>query len=227
MVYRIVFDMVTPVITTAPIHLDGLLSAVHPAMHNLDISPNRFSKTDCLRVAPLEIDSVKIGPCWVWCCSAGEYDDNAVPFHDKFNKRKDCNDYTYLSGRITPRTGPGKDCMETAYGIACQSISFLFSAPKSKEVERVAKRIHNIGSLRKMGYGQVKGFRIEETGLGWKDVILQDGVAVRNLPGTMVDTDELISVHVRHPYWMPANMEDGVMAGMPCRLKEGVYLNEV
>ena len=34
MVYKVVFDVRTPIITNTPIHFDALLSAVHPAMHN-------------------------------------------------------------------------------------------------------------------------------------------------------------------------------------------------
>ena len=70
MVYQITFFVKTPIITNSQIHLDALLSAIHPAMHNKEII-TRNSPLNHVTDAPLPIDSAKIGNTWVWCCKIG------------------------------------------------------------------------------------------------------------------------------------------------------------
>ena len=74
MVYKVVFDVRTPIITNTPIHFDALLSAVHPAMHN-GYGLTRRSGAESVVTAPLPIDSVKINDTWMWCCSTADYAD--------------------------------------------------------------------------------------------------------------------------------------------------------
>ena len=81
MVYKVVFDVRTPIITNTPIHFDALLSAVHPAMHN-GYGLTRRSGAESVVTAPLPIDSVKINDTWMWCCSTADYAD-AKPYTDK------------------------------------------------------------------------------------------------------------------------------------------------
>lgn len=224
MVYEIRFHVSSPVIVSGPLHLDGVLAAVHPAAHNLDFI-NRSSKADDVVTIPLPLDSAKIGDTWVWCCTAADYDDTAVAYHDKFAKRKDYADYHYINARQTPRTGPGRDRMETIYGVSCKYVRFWASTGAGKELERIVRRVRSLGSCRKMGYGAVTDVMLSETGMAWMDCIVRDGIAMRNIPTQVAESAEMTRVPTVPPYWLPSNLVPGVEAGNPCALRDGVWLN--
>lgn len=225
MVYEVRFYVSTPVITTAQIHLDGILSAVHPAMHNLNGITRQSARRE-LTAAPIPVDSAKIDGSWVFCCTASDFDDSAKVFTDKFNKRKDAIDYHYINRRLTPRSGPGRDRLETCYGVICEFVRFYASTSDLQELTRICKRVRSIGNLRKMGYGAVSSFCVAETELQWSDCLVQSGVSMRNLPARMAIDGHISRIPVRAPYWLPDNMEPGIMAGEKCRLADGVWLNE-
>lgn len=225
MVYEIRFYVSAPVITTTQIHLDGILSAVHPAMHNLSGITRQSARSE-VKTAPLPIDSAKIGSKWVFCCTASDFDDSAKVFTDKFNKRKDAIDYHYITRRLTPRSGPGRDRLETCYGVLCEYVRFYASTTDLREMERICKRVSSIGNLRKMGYGRVSNFEITEAEMEWRDCLVRFGVAMRNLPACMTVGGNLSRIPVQAPYWLPDNMEPGVIEGEKCCLADGVWLNE-
>lgn len=226
MVYRVRYYVDTPVIVNAPIHLDGVLAAVHPAMHNLG-GINRFSGRNNVITAPLPLDSAKIDKTWVWCATAADYAPGATAFTDKFDKRKDALDYHYISRRQTPRTGPGRDRMETVYGVACEYVQFWASSANLGALRRICARVKHIGNLRKMGYGNVHEMQITESERIWKECLILNGIAVRNLPGQLIETGEkIVEVQTVSPYWLPDNLIPGCREGDRCALKAGVYLNE-
>lgn len=228
MVYKVTFAIATPIITTTEIHFDSILSAVHPAMHNIN-AVTRRSKKDEIITAPLPIDSAKIGRDWVWCCTTGDYGDNATTYTTKMTKRKDGMDYHYLNAKQTPRTGAGRDRCDTIYGVVCDSISFFVSVSSDKnrkELERICRRIKNIGGLRKEGYGAVKTMYVEETEMSWENCLVKDGVAERNLPESFVQEECSKKIAVTPPYWLNDNLVRGVEAGERAVLKNEVFLNE-
>lgn len=224
MIYEARLYVDTPVMMTVPIHFDALLASVHPAMHNLK-QVTRFSKAEDVVTAPLPLDSAKAGNAWIWCASTGEFDDQAIAFDDKFNKRKDHTDYLYAQKRLTPRTGPGRDRMETAYGVLCKYMSFVYSTTAPKETDRIIKRIRSIGGLRKMGYGNVTGYEVTEIGLNWRECLVKDGMARRHLPTSMA-IGEITEACVTPPYWLASNKVPAIFTGSECELKDGVRLNE-
>lgn len=226
MVYEARIYVKSPIILTEAIHFDALLSSVHPAMHNLGTHLTRHSNSKEVRHAPLPIDSAKCENTWVWCATISDFDNTATFFNDKFNKRKDHIDYMYLKKRYTPGTGPARDKMETAYGVLCKYVKFYYSTTDNKEVERILKRVRNLGALRKMGYGEVSGFETQETNKSWQECLVKDGEAQRNLPEEIADGD-YTKICVHPPYWMPSNEVSGIMYSNKCTLKEGVWLNEV
>lgn len=227
MIYKITFQVKTPIIVTAPLHFDALLAAVHPAMHNLN-AINRRSDADDVTQAPLAIDSAKIGDTWVYCCTAADYSDDARPFTSKITKRKDGIDYYYLVKKQAPRTGTGRDRCDTIYGVVCSSISFWASTRYPTLLAKLCKRVKNIGTLRKMGYGEVTGFEITpDESLTWQGCLIRYGRAVRNLPAEMVcNYSKLSQVVVRPPYYVAALRRSGIAEGTEAELVEEVWFNE-
>jgi hypothetical protein len=224
MVYEVIFRVETPVIVTTQIHLDAILSAVHPAMHNLGGSLTRRSDASEVVNAPLPIDCAKINNTWVWCCTSADYGD-AIPFSDKIAKRKNGIDHLYLNSRQTPRTGTGRDRCDTVYGVVCDSVSFLASTTNPKELERICRRVRGIGGLRKIGYGKVGGVAVEETETCWQSCLVQDGKATRNLPAAMVEETCDRLVPTMPPYWLGDHIKPGAAVGDPATLRKGVWLN--
>lgn len=225
MVYKIIFEIKTPIISLTPIHFDSVLSAVHPAMHGGSGITRRSSTLP--KAAPLPLDSVKIDKSWVWCCSTAEYSDNAKIYTDRFTRRTSGIDYNYLSGVRTPRYGTNKDRCESIYGVVCDNISFLASLNDLKELKRLCKRVKSIGALRKMGYGEVINYNIVPTELGWKSCIWDSKKMMfrRNLPQPMIKDKCYRKVPVHHPYWLSCGHEFGAFAGDNGFVNEEVYLN--
>lgn len=227
MIYSLRFSLASPIIIDSPLHLDSLLSAVHPAMHNTN-SITRQSGIESLAFAPLALDSAKLGNAWVWCCSAAEFPNNAKYFDGKFTKRRDGTDLMYYRGIQQTTMGIMRDKMEGIYGVSAECVEFYLSTPEIKEVERITRRIKWLGGLRKMGYGEVKGYDVNEMqGANWRDCIISGGKARRNLPLSLVSCDTIKQVACKPPYWYYGNKNSGIEAGEACELKEGVYLNEL
>lgn len=224
MVYRITYQLASPIITSTPIHLDALLAAVHPAMHNLP-QLTKWSTAELARRAPLPLDSARILDTWVWCCTSADYSSDAQMYQDKYSKRKTGTDYYYLNARQTPRTGTGRDHCDTIYGVVCSSVSFWASSQDYKELTRICRRVKWIGGLRKMGYGEISGMELEETSLAWQECLIRDGRAMRNLPAEMVLNHCSDRVVVKPPYWLQARLRAGVLAGEPAELDREVWLN--
>ena len=225
MVYTLTFYLRTPVILTAPLHLDALLSAVHPDMHGGGVVSKITDKSE-IRQAPLPLDSAKLGRAWVWCASAAEFADDAQYYEDKFARRKTDHDYLYMRGRQTRTFGPQKDLMAAVYGVVTPWVRFLASSANLHDLRHIAKRIKSVGAHREKGYGQVERMEIQPVDLDFTACLVDDGRARRNLPGTLAEGRIVSMVNVRPPYWHACTMEQGVTVGGKCRLREGVWLNE-
>lgn len=225
MVYEITFCVRTPVITSTPIHFDALLISVHPAMHNRPQLTRRSPVQDIVE-PHIPVDSAKYGSVWVFCCSSADYSDDARPYQTKFTKRKDPADYFYIRSTQTPRTGPGRDRCDTIYGVVCSSVRFLASSHDEKELNRICRRVHNIGAMRKMGFGEVSEYQIQPCpDLDWRRCLIDRGRAVRNLPAQLLQSKCERNIIFRPPYWVTCQMQPGAAAGDAAELRKGVWLN--
>ncbi len=225
MVYKLTFGVKTPVITQTNIHLDAIFSFVSPAAHNKDKHFTRFSNAKDIKQLPIPIDAVKRGGKWVFCCSAADYN-NAAAICENATKRRDGKDVVYYHKALTPRKGIDKDVMMKLYGVVCESVSFLLSSSNRAAVERYARRVHNIGSMGKMGYGQVSGFTIEEIEGGWEQCLIRNGKAVRNIPAGLIENTPHSEECCRSPYWLPDGKELCAAVGDFAVLAQDAFLSE-
>ncbi len=225
MVYELKFYVSTPVILEAPLHLDGLLSSTHPYATQRGTSLSKYSSITEIKSAPLCIDSARIDDARVWCCSAGRFDPNAQDFYSEaFIKATSDSDLYYLHLVHAPRSGVTKDIMQTIRGKVCEYVTFLFSSSNPYEVSRAAKRVRALGSFRRMGYGAVKSFELNETSKDWRECLIYNGCANRNLPAELIQTTCDRLVCTAPPYWLPDNLMPGVPFGEECELKDEIYL---
>lgn len=225
MILELIFYMGTPIITNSEINIDSLFCGVSPANHNKDHFVNRQTKSGELNALPIPIDCAKLDGRYIYCSSCADFTDHKM-ITETATKRRNGEDVLYYHTMLTPRTGIDKDCMLKLYGVSCSSVSFLLSSAYPNEVDRYARRIKNIGGMRKQGYGHVRDFEIiERADLDWKDCIVQNGRALRNIPQSFLKNDVKSMLRCSPPYWMRDGIEPCAAVGDIAELKEDVYLS--
>ncbi len=225
MVYELEFKIRTPIITQTNIHLDAVLSFFSPVAHNKDYHINKFTSPDSIKQLPLPIDAVKCGNEWIFCCSSADFKD-AKAVCDNATKRRDGKDALYYHKCLTPRTGVDKDVMLKLYGVACSSVLFLVSSSNRSDLERYARRVKNIGSFGRLGYGEVSGYTLSETALDWESCIIANGKAIRNIPEKLLATTARSVDCCRSPYWLPGGKERCATVGDMAMLANDAHLSE-
>ena len=227
MIYKIVFQIVSPIITTSDICLDSIFYAVSPAGHNKDIYINRFTSAQSIGVLPIPIDCAKIGGRFIYLCSTFDFGSDAKLITDNATKRRDDKDYLYYHQKQTPRTGVDKDRMLKLYGVSTNAVSALLSTTNRAALERYVKRIKNIGGMRKQGYGEVASYQIiEMPAMEWQSCIVDDkGIALRNIPACFVRNKCTSIKACFPPYWLPDAAELCAAAGEAAELRDDVFLS--
>ncbi len=226
MVYKLIFYVSTPIITTTDIHLDAVFSAVSPAAHNKEYYISRHTKFSDIKQLPIPIDCIKIDNEFLFCCSVADYH-NANLICDSATKRKDGNDFLFYHRQLTPRKGIEKDSMLKLYGVSCEFVSFLLSSSNKNSVIRYARRIHNIGAMRKQGYGLVNKFEIEEMpNLVWKDCVINNNKAIRNIPQAFLENECHSFSPCKTPYWLLDGSQKCATVGEFADIKNDVFLSE-
>lgn len=222
-IYKITFFMQTPIALSSPLHFDGLLTAVHPAMHNTT-TPTRYSKNIPIIDAPLPLCNIRSKNRWVWGCTAAEFPNNAKLSQDSITKRRTPQDIFNAMRSFLPGSGPMKDKFSTFQIVSTPTIYFLAATTELKELTRLTKRIQNIGGKRKSGYGIVSKFEIEPVDATIKDLLVLDGNARRNLPFVFCNNniDDAKMIPCNSPYWHPASTEQGIEVGDPIELTENI-----
>lgn len=225
-VYELEFKVTTPVITQTNIHLDALFSFVSPASHNKEYEITKWTDPKLIKQLPLPIDAVKLGSEFIFCCSAADFGNNAQFTCENATKRRDGEDFMYFHKNLTPRSGIEKDVMMKLYGVVCESVKFRVSSSNLASLERYARRVKNIGSMGKQGYGEVSGFYIRELIDDWKTCVVLGGKAIRNIPQVFLKNEVKSYDCCRCPYWLPGAKEKCASVGDLAVLSPFAYLSE-
>lgn len=226
MIYEIRLNVSAPVIATEDIHLDGIFYAVSPAAHNKNIHLTRLTHSCDVPDLPIPIDCLYKDGCYIYCCSTAEFI-NGQRITDTMTKRKDGIDYMYYHSQKTPKKGIDKDWLIKLYGVCCEQVRFLVSSSNYNALARYVRRIHSIGGLRKQGYGEVVGYDIvPRSDLTYKDCVIENGRAIRNIPQKMLTRSCSASVRIRPPYWLLDGKLPCATVGEPAELREDVALHE-
>lgn len=220
--YLVTATMLGGHIIDSELYLDSILSAVHPAMHGREaIVRSGLSRT---QHAPL--------PCaayWdgnrrlVWLCSSANYVDGASVESTDFTKRRDPMDAYFAARGYQPASGTLRDRMEKRSLIMAPRIQWSIATNDPKELQRLLRRVSGIGALRKMGYGEISRWEVDEDGSDITRCLVDDGKAVRRIPiSVLAFYARCEPISVMPPYWYMAERVDGVVVGTPCELKEGL-----
>ena len=215
--------MDAPIVQMSPLHLDALLTAVHPAMHNQAHCPVRADTTRSgLSPVPLPLLSAYCGSTWVWAATAAEYPDCAALSTSTITRRTDHHDVLYLQRKVTPSVGPMKDRMIKSVVIMTPEVWFYAATNNTKELMRIIQRVNAIGGLRKDGYGSVREWRLEKSAICPHEILAQDGHARRRLPQALCENEAYKRLAIYPPYWMAADAPFGFEVGDAVALREEV-----
>lgn len=224
-VYEVRYYLSSPIDMSSPIHLDAILSAVHPAMHNLSAKPERFNSDSSEIIdAPLPICSFISKGNWVWACTAGEFPDSAIISADSITKRRGPQDQFNFQRQYLPASGCMKDRFITFQEVITPYIYFLAATIRERELTRIAKRVNSIGGKRKSGWGMVSKLEISEVEVPLSEILVKDGIARRRIPEEFLEGEATNILQCKSPYWHPARVEPGCEVGDPVKLADSVKI---
>lgn len=214
---------------SSPLHLDALLSAVHPAMHDKGKVTRQGASGVEYAPLPLLRALSPDAPCdWIFAASAMEVSADAELSTVSFTKRRDGVDVLMGERQITPGMGPMRDRMTTAIAVLAREVFFFAVCYDTSELSRLLRRISHIGGMRKQGYGEVCGWGTEELGGydRWRESLVLAGKARRFLPASFCnygfsgDCRVQSLGAIRPPYWHHVSDTQRVDVGAGVILRE-------
>jgi len=221
--FRVTARMLNGHVLDSELYLESILAAVHPVMHN---QPQRLVRNQTVKpvVPPLPIAAVwQHDQRLVWAASAGFYNENTRLESTNFCKRRDGIDVLMTQRSFQPASGHMKDRLEKRPLIMAKEIHWDVATNNRRDLVHLLRRnVFAIGSLRRMGYGEVQSWDAVEIDDVVSACFVEDGRAKRKLPTDVLSTFRLPAevMTVRPPYWYTAERCLGVNSGTPCCLKD-------
>jgi|GEM_PF-1951059 len=217
-VYRVRAYFDTPVVFAEDIHLDGLLMSAHPDAKKRPIDR---SMRDCdLPRIPVPILRMSQLGHKINLCTAAETSPGAQMVEDYTTKRRDGQDFDWLSRSVHLGLGPGKNRMRRLLVVVADYFEWLAWSRGGQGIKKMLRRLRYVGSWRSAGYGVVKRWEINPTDLRITDVLIQNNVAKRHLPLSWCSEAAAKDFgRVKPPYWLPNGEVPRVRAGTHCHLK--------
>lgn len=225
--YLVTAKMLGGHVLDSELYLESIMAATHPAMHSLPSKLIRQGLDKAVQ-APLPLAAV-----WsnghsnsriVWLASAGYYPEDTRLEKTHFVKRRDGIDVMMTQRTFQPGSGAMKDRMEMRALIMAREIRWYIACNEPNEIKRLLRRnCQHIGSVRRMGYGEVREWEIEEVDDKIMDCLVSGIKAMRRLPVSILEQfDNPEQMTVRPPYWYMAERCLGVNTGSRCALKDGL-----
>lgn len=212
MLVRVVFEMSSPVILTDPLHLDAIITAVHPDAVDTTLVRTMDAKGE-IRGLPLPLERAGAGGTWVWCASAAYFPDTAKPFSGKYCRRKDEYDADWLGKNVMTIGGIYKNRVATVSGVAAPEVCFLAVPKDADQLLALCRKVQGLGRMRADGYGLVRDVRLERVTRDWRDALVYGGQAMRTLPAEMLASEVRKPVRIHPPYWAGSGRAKGAEPG--------------
>ena len=228
-IVKITMRVQSPLILSGPLHLDGLLSAVHPAMYNR-CKPIRQDMDDAaIKAAPLPLYSIRSSETaeynWVWAATVAELPETAIFNQDFLTKNWSGEDVREFRMAVKTASGALRNRLITLPVILTPEIYFYCATKSIGELKRLLRRVQSIGGMRRVGYGVVSDWLVEPVELCWQDIIAKNGVARRNLPASFGE-GEGVSVNIHPPYWHKTTSKKGTSVGGRISLSQSLVIVE-
>lgn len=222
----------TPIAINFPLHLDAVLTAVHPSMHNKN-APSRFAATNSkIENAPLPLMSARTvrkdgSYSWVWVATASEFPSNAKMSIDGLTRRLTPSDIESMQRTIQSTAGAMRNLFERFTVILTDRVFFYASTDNVKELRRIITRAKHVGRLRKNGYGSVKEWVIEnDTERDFKNYLCKNSIARRRLPDDFCMDMSTKKLNIRPPYWHDCFLANAYEVGDTATLKGDIFITK-
>ena len=212
MLVRVVFEMTSPVILTDPLHLDAVITAVHPDAVDTTLVRTMDAKGS-IKGLPLPLERAGAHGQWVWAASAAYFPDTAKPFSGKYCRRKDEYDADWLGKNVMTIGGIYKNRVASVSGVATPEVCFLAVPKDEGQLLALCRRARGLGRLHASGYGLIRDVRLERVTRDWRDALVYAGQAMRTLPCEMLASDCHKSIRPQPPYWAKTGRTDGAEPG--------------
>lgn len=223
-IVKVIASVITPIAINSSLHLDSLISAVHPAMYG----NNKLSKFDVddkkIAIAPIPLMSAYCGNDWVWLATAAEFPDCAKMSNDSLIKMWGPEDIDQSQRVVRTSEGALRNRFITFTTILTPEIYFYAATYDVKELNRLLNRIASIGRLRKSGYGMISNWTVEIINIPWKELLIINEIARRNIPKSFALSGTAHQIRTTPPYWHNSNKKLGFEAGEKVILSDEIKI---
>lgn len=219
---EVIATMQAPLVVTDDLHLDDLLTSAHPLYRQQHVT--RQTAMETFAEPPIPVMAVTFGGARVRLCSSAQYTEQALLGSTRVVKRRDSEDLAQLARPIHLALGPGKNRLGRLPIVTSATLRWLAVGDR-RGVLRLLQRLTHLGGWRSAGYGFVASWAVVEMSVDASEVVLvQHGVAQRNLPAAWVTTASgYADGPIAAPYWHPGRRHERLVpAGTHCELKPAV-----
>lgn len=222
-VVEVIARLGAPVVVTDALHLDGILSGVHPDTVGGHL--HRGADPSEIIRPRLPVVSRSLYGEEVYLCSAEEWPAEARRRSGYLTRKRDGDDLDYLTQPIQTASGPGRDVLLRYPVVEAPWVRWV-AVGSRRGILTLIRRAEAVGAIRRHGHGavlagagDVLGWEVRRLDMPALEVLVAGGLARRHLPAAWCDTPAAVDVGaLRHPYWHRASYGPRVRRGTPTRL---------
>lgn len=222
-VVEVIAHLGAPVVVTDALHLDGILSAVHPDCVGGGLT--RTCAEDEIARPPIPLVARSAYGEEVYLCSAEEWPEGARRRSGHLTRRRDGDDLDRLTKPVQTASGPARDVLLRFPVVEAPWVRWI-AVGGPEGIERLIRRARSVGSQRRQGYGEVLRWEVREMAEAKPmEAIVSSGAARRHLPAAWCEAPEIVDVGaVRPPYWHPSSRGPRVRRGTPTGIRGDIEL---
>lgn len=213
-------ELASPLVDAGPIHLDGLLALAWALRHDTPPIDRRTTPSE-VEQPHLPLMRVRARGAMCWVCSAAIEESPTAPAAIWQTKRRDPEDWGWLSRPVNVASGPGKDHLIRRGARTVAAVHWLAVGDR-REIVRSLRLLWGreqsphgaLGPVRRSGAGQIASWSVEHAEHTAEDCLMSGDLVRRHLPaGWVVEAERWTRGSWRSPYWLPAHQERVAMVG--------------
>lgn len=183
MVYKIKFFLRSPIYYNDKIHFDSLFEYYYLLKKNYTFLHLTQYSNEIINSIKLPINKIKFSNgIDFYLCSALFFSNKKSFMKIAFTKSRNNKDLLFYQKIQDNNRKPMKNKMIEETFVFPEYIYFYVSSNNIEEIEDTIKEIIAIGKYRKMGFGQIKNYKIIKTELDDINTIIKNNNPTRNIP---------------------------------------------